>query len=206
MMSKTHLTIGMATSLAISSFVLQSQSLEDALIALGGGAVGGVLADIDTVKNDYNHDALIGQLLAFGIFVLVIVIDWYLKLNMYSYMIGQNKIKTIIAGIIFLVLYIIGFVTEHRSFTHSLLAMCLFAGCFALAYTQMGVAILLGYASHLILDLLNKKNVPLLYPMNHGICLKLCYASGPANTVLMYLGLIMTICIFGYRIYPFIFH
>ena len=56
MLSRTHLTVGTAASLAASFFILQPESLSDVLIAFAGGAVGGVFADVDTVSHDRKHD------------------------------------------------------------------------------------------------------------------------------------------------------
>ena len=63
MMGKTHVAIGILSSLAI----FQPTTISQCALAIAGGALGGVAADIDTVDNDYKHDALIGQLLSFGI-------------------------------------------------------------------------------------------------------------------------------------------
>ena len=68
MMSKTHLAMGMAVALA----VVQPKQANECIAALIGGAAGGVLADIDTLDNDYKSDALVGQLLATGITVFLL--------------------------------------------------------------------------------------------------------------------------------------
>ncbi len=206
MMGKTHLTMGMAASLATSFFVLQPRNLSDTLIALAGGAVGGVLADVDTVDNDYHCDALIGQLLGALALGAVLAYDYFYKLGVYDYVMNSNKILSIIAGIVFFVLYIIGFRSEHRTFTHSMMAMALFSGCFTIVYPRLGFAVFVGYASHLVLDLLNKKDVPLLFPLKKGICFRLCYAGKTANKVFMFVGLVTTLVLAGYRIYPFVIH
>lgn len=206
MMAKTHLTMGIASSLVASFFVMQPQSFSDNLIILAGGALGGILADVDTVNNDYKCDALIGQLLGLSIFILVTVFDYFMKLGVCDYVINKNKIPSIIAGIAFAVLYIIGFASKHRTFTHSLLAMALFTGCFSLILPRLGFSILIGYTSHLLLDLLNKKGVPLLYPLKKRICFGLCYANKTANTVFMFIGFAATLGLSGYRLYPYIIH
>lgn len=206
MMGKTHLTMGMAASLAASFFAVQPRNLSDILIALAGGAVGGVLADVDTVNNDYKCDALIGQLSGAITFGAVIAYDYFYKLGVCDYVMNSNKILSIIAGIVFMVLYIIGFISEHRTFTHSMMAMALFSGCFTIVYPRLGFAVFVGYASHLLLDLLNKKDVPLLFPLKKGICFHLCYASKTANKVFMFVGLAATLVLTGYRIYPYITH
>lgn len=206
MMGKTHLVIGMASCLAASFFFMQPETLSDNLVVLAGGALGGVLADVDTVDNDYKCDALIGQLLGFSILIIITVLDYFMNLGACEYIISKNIIPSIISGIAFIALYIIGFTSKHRTFTHSLLAMALFSGCFTIMLPRLGFFILIGYASHLLLDLLNKKDVPLLYPVKKGICFRLCYASKSLNTVLMIISFIAVIGLFGYRLYPYIIH
>jgi inner membrane protein len=51
---------------------------------------------------------------------------------------------------------------------------------------------MVAYLSHLLLDVLNRKKMPLLYPLDLGICLKLCYSNGKMDTFLMYVGYITT--------------
>ena len=71
MMSRTHLAIGLATSLA----VIRPGSLQECAVAVVGGAVGGVLADNDILDNDYHADALIGQLLAIGLVAIISTLE-----------------------------------------------------------------------------------------------------------------------------------
>ncbi len=77
---------------------------------------------------------------------------------------------------------------SHRTFTHSLLAMFLYTFAVWVVCLQMHRAFLFAYGSHLALDLLNKKPIPLFYPVHWSACLKLCYADGLANRALLYLG------------------
>ena len=54
---------------------------------------------------------------------------------------------------------------------------------------SVAAAFALGFASHVLLDLLNKMPVQLLYPSKRGkLCLRLCYASGATNTAFMWAG------------------
>ena len=107
MMAKTHLTMGMATSLAVSFFAIKPETLSDNLIVLAGGAVGGVLADVDTVDNDSeNHDAFLGQFLSAVLLAIVLIIDYNSKLGVCEYVINQNRTLSIIGGIALVVLYI----------------------------------------------------------------------------------------------------
>ena len=149
--------------------------------------MGGVLADNDILDNDYQADALIGQLLALGSAVLALVLDCILGFGICESVINK-PVLPIIGGIGFIALYIIGFCSDHRTFTHSFLAMIFYTIAAALIYTPLAIALGAAYLSHLLLDILNKKKVPVLYPLEFGICFKMCYANKTANKVFMYIG------------------
>ena len=55
-----------------------------------------------------------------------------------------------------------------------------------------------GYISHIIIDLLNKKNVQVFFPIGKGFCFGLCYANKLGNKVLMYGGLGISILLLLY--------
>jgi len=185
MMSKTHLSVGMAAALAVSPIT----NVNTCLLALAGGAIGGVIADVDILDNDYESDALTGELIALGITVIFAIVDFFSNGGVCNYVVN-NSICAIIGAIGFFILWIIGYNCDHRKFTHSLLALVLFSLCVALIYPELGVAFAFGYFSHLLLDILNKKGIQLLFPLKIGICLKLCYASKFANKLFMILGFI----------------
>ena len=84
MMSKTHFAVGLATSLAI----IQPKTFNECAVAVIGGTVGGVLADNDILDNDYQADALTGQLLALGSATLALVLDFFLGFGICESIIG----------------------------------------------------------------------------------------------------------------------
>ena len=189
MMSKTHLTIGMASSLAVFS----PETAPACCLAIIGGALGGVTSDIDIVKHDYKHDALLGQIYALFITIVVLICDCFFDLGVCSSIINGNKKMELAGVIIFLGLYIAGYVSKHRTFTHSLLAMILFSIAISCICIDLGPYYLIGFFSHLVLDSLNKKEISILWPKKKGICFKCCNAMSGANTALMYIGLITTV-------------
>ena len=195
MMSRTHYAIGMATALAI----LPTHTPIDCAVVLAGGAIGGVLADVDILNDDYKHDALIGELLAFGTVGCTILLD-FLFGKQYITSVLTSSTLSIIGLLGFAVLWVVGFITDHRTFTHSVLAMLLFSFSLALIQFRFGIACLAGYASHLVLDLLNKKGMQLLFPLRYRMCLKLFYADKTANTVFMILGFVVTIALLFFKI------
>lgn len=183
MMSKTHYAVGLATSLA----VIQPKTINECLTAVIAGTIGGVLADNDILDNDYQADALIGQLLAAGTTALAVIFDYLFKLGI-CLTIVSRPILSIIGGVGFVVLWFVGFFSDHRTFTHSLTALALYSLAVWLIYPPILLGFAVAYFSHLFLDILNKKKVPILYPFEFGICLKMCYANKTANKVFMYIG------------------
>lgn len=190
MMGKTHVAMGMATSLVI----LMPKNPPELICAIAGGALGGVLADIDILDHDYKNDALIGQLIAYFIFCVCMFVDYYNDYGICVSLLKGGNIKLGIGAILFVILYIMGFMSKHRTFTHSLIAMALFSFAIGVLFCKLEIVIAfaVGYCSHLVLDITNKKPVPLLYPKKKGICLKLFYASKFADKVFMWTGFVLT--------------
>lgn len=185
MMGKTHLTMG----IAIATLVLHPNDVPSCLVAIAGGAIGGVVADIDTVRNDYKHDALMGQVLAISVFCVSLLIDYIAGFGIAYSISNQNRVLVITGIVGYLVLYIMSFFCRHRTFTHSLLALVLYTISVCLVCPGMAIPYAIGYMVHLILDILNKKPVPLFFPKGKGFCLGWFYANRSANKCLGWIGL-----------------
>lgn len=196
MMAKTHISIGVATSLLL----LYSDEPSACLAAIAGGALGGVVADIDAVKNDSpDHDALKGQIYAILIALVCFVIGLFVNNAMIKNVERQFFSHSFLVGIIgYILFYIIGFFSHHRTFTHSILALTLFSLSICLIAPELMKYYIAGYASHLIIDLTNKKNVPIFFPFGKGFCLKWFYAGKVANTVFMWIGIIVSFILMTY--------
>ena len=88
-----------------------------------------------------------------------------------------DKKNTAISNKHKLVSFVFRLFCTHRGFTHSLLALFLFAGItlplstlpYIGRYIYMGLV--LGYFSHLILDMLNPDGVPVLFPLKYRLSL-----------------------------------
>lgn len=187
MLGKTHYAVGLAASLA----VMQPKTFTECAVAVIGGAVGGVLADNDTLRSDRRPDATIGQLLAFGTAALALLPDYVFHLGICR-AIASTSGSSLYGAIGFVILYLIGVHSHHRTFTHSFLAFALYTAAVSLIHPPLRIPFATGYLSHLALDVLNKKAVSLFYPFGQGICLKLCYAGKTANKVFLYVGLALS--------------
>lgn len=74
-MAKTHLAVGVTTSI----FLTNPTNTKELICSVVGGLLGGVIADVDILDNDYKLDALIGQIIAFLGTTLIFTLDYYLK-------------------------------------------------------------------------------------------------------------------------------
>ena len=161
MLGKTHAAVGTASALLIMGGAVAHHPVS-LITGATLGAIGGLVPDIDL--NSKHAKALRGA-----------------DKNLTS----SLAMSTTIAGLIALtVLVVLGLNSNHRGFTHSILALVLFSTA---AYAVVGNSstwFTIGYASHLVIDLFNKKGESLLFPINVKVCFNLCAADGITNKLL----------------------
>ena len=196
MMSKTHIAVGVAASLAI----MQPTTVEGCLAATMGGAIGGIICDIDTRSNQQHKDAFYGRIIAVVIAIAVLVADFFTGSGICAYVVECAGPSTAIGVAIWVAFCLFGVVSDHRTFTHSLLALLVTSYALWLICPMLVAPYAIGFASHLVLDLVNKKDVRLFFPLKAGsFCLGLFYADGTANTVTMALGSVAAVALFAWR-------
>ncbi len=183
MMGKTHLAIGLATAFA----VMRPENVGEALIAVIGGTVGGVIADSDILDNDHRLDTFSVQLAAAAVTIAALVFDYFGGFGICE-SIAEDVPRAVSGGVVFAVLWILGVISSHRTFTHSLTALVLFSFAVGMIYAPFRPVFAAAYVSHIVLDLTNKRKLPILYPLKLGVCLKLFYADGLANRIFFTLG------------------
>ena len=180
MMGKTHFTIGLATSL----LVMRPDSLGECAAALIAGSFGGITPDVDTMNQSNSSRVFLHALVTT---LGALVVDFFMDLGICEAILA-NQTRALIGLIGFVTLWIFGYFSDHRTFTHSLTAMFLFSLCVGCIYEPLALCYMAAYLSHLLLDMLNKKKIPLLYPLDFGVAFKFCYASSKVDTVFWYIG------------------
>ena len=197
MMSKTHLAVGVASSLAVT----MPDSVGGLFKAVIGGCVGGVLCDVECRSTPGMRDALYGRIIAAGVTVLLLAMDRIINSGIWVRILSQSKSSIILGLVILFATCLVGRLSDHRTFTHSLLYVLLITfGSFCID-PEFLIPVLAGGLSHLTIDTLNKKPVPWLYPLRKkGICFNICFASKTGNAVCMWLGLIASIALIGWRL------
>ena len=196
MMSKTHIAVAVAASLA----VMQPTSSVGCLAAVAGGAVGGNLPDIDIRSNSHCRDALYGRIIAGTIAVSALAADYLHDGGVCAYVIEHFGVTTVAGAVALIALCAIGALSGHRTFSHSLLGLALFSAAVWAVCPALAAPFAIGFASHLALDLLNKQKLQLFFPLKAGsFCLGLCHADGAANTALMAIGTVATVGLFAWK-------
>lgn len=187
LLGKTHMIIGISVTLAFTRPDTASQFL----LAVGAGAAGATISDIDVETSDIHRNT--GRIVLFSAaaIVLILMLDAFLKLGIIHRIMGDGSILRIVAGCLwFLIVCAFGKEQPHRSFMHSFLALILLDFAIALIFPKLISYFTIGFLSHLILDSLNKKKLKLLYPLKDGFCIGLFSADGLANQIFYIAGCI----------------
>ena len=232
MLRKTHVSIGIATALA----VIHPGTVASCVFAIIGGAVGGWLPDIDlnTKKkinkpddDDYTRDGVYYDPEIYGevgndhpgffhdneltqsaiqlviIIGLALLADSYFKHGIIEYFANNFGIRTIIGLIAFVGLIILGVHTSHRTFTHSIVGCTLFSVAIWLMAEPLGIAFVCGFLAHIIIDILNKKpGNQYFWPIKPRIYLNMVPSNGKCNNVLGNAGVILSIFMIFYFLIP----
>lgn len=196
MMSRTHIAVGVAAALAIA----QTGSPESCVAAVVGGSVGGIMADCDITPSRMHKDALIGRLIVVALTAACLAIDYWTDSGVCNYLVDHLGLQLLSGVALFVLLTFLGSHTDHRSFTHSLLAMAAFCFAMYLVCKPLLPYFAVGYASHLMLDLTNKQDIRLFWPLGACPSLGLCRAKGMANTVVMVVGFAAAVLLLAWRL------
>ena len=182
MMSKTHIAVGVAAALAAAP-----ASAEGLSYALMGGAAGSLICDIDRSSERPSRDVKQGWAIAFTVFFAGFMHKSYAYWQTFKAenLLG-NPLRLVYLGLL-IVLFLIAINGAHRGFSHSLLMFAASSVLIFLINRQTSLFYAIGFLTHLILDLLNKKPVRIFYPAK-GVCLGWFYADGIANRVLLLSG------------------
>lgn len=89
-----------------------------------------------------------------------------------------------------LVIGLLAAISDHRKFSHSLLALGLFSIPLLFINNIIAFSFIIAFISHILLDVMNKKGVYIFYPKNKGYCFKWFYADKTANIVFLVVGII----------------
>ena len=201
MMGHTHLAVGVAVGLAI--FV--PKTWPELLAGIGAGALGGLICDIDVGTSKSHKRADMITMFTAILVAAVILADWFFHVGIQEKLMQNETFVQVFAPTIaFICICAYGKGTPHRTFMHSILALILLTTCVGIAVPIAAPYFCMGFLSHIIMDIFNKRRVKILWPYKKGVCLKLCSSQGKVNKILFYSGTLAScLCILFsvYRMY-----
>lgn len=189
MLGRTHFFVGAASALLL----LRPQTMHVLAPGIAAAAIGGVISDIDSGTSQAHQEADKIVMSSVMTFVAVVLGEYHYHLGIYSRLLSDSNIYRVISGISFFIgLCIFGMRQPHRSFMHSILALFLFTSSVEVIFPTVAPYFAVGFTSHLVIDLLNKRGEKLLWPMKKRFSLKLCSSRGMINELLMTVGMMVS--------------
>lgn len=182
MMSKTHLAVGIAASLAAAPATAEGLSY-----ALMGGSVGSLICDIDRSSQRPTRDVKQGWLIAFTVFFTAFMHRSYANWQAFKAEQILSHPRMLVCLGLLVILLLIAIRGAHRGFSHSLLMLAASAVLIFFINRKFCLFYVIGFLMHLLADVMNKKPVRIFYPLR-GVCLGWFYVDGIANRILMLLG------------------
>ena len=200
MMGNTHVATGIATA----TLIVQPHDVPTLCATIIGGAVGGIICDIEVRSSPECRDALYARLITGAIVIVCLIVDWLNGSVLIHSILNITNLDLIIGLGFILFSMIKGRFSQHRTFTHSITFLLLMSIGITTISIEIAVPFIIGFVSHILLDLMNKMPVKIFYPFSKkGYCLYWCYASKTANKVILYISTfacVAEIAYFGWKI------
>lgn len=195
------MVVGISTTMAVT----QPKNVPELVLAVGGGAFGALISDIDIGTSESHRDADKIVILSVTVLAAAFALDYFFQAGIVDRVLRGSGYGRIIAGIsLFICICAFGKEQPHRSFMHSFLALVLLCFAIGLVWEKAVVYFAVGFLSHLATDIWNKKKVRLLYPLKGGVSLGLFHAYGLANQIFFMVGsamVVLEIGLFAVRIF-----
>ncbi len=190
MLGKTHMAIGVATTLAIT----QPSTIPEIVLAVSIGSLGATISDIDSDTSGSHKRASGITLLAFLVIAAVFLLDRFAGMDIVNKIQSDSNMFRIVCGaLLFIGVCAFGKEQPHRSFMHSILALVLLSSAMGMIFPTAVPFFAVGFISHIVADMFNYKKVKIFYPLKKGIAFKMCYAKSFANSALFAIGSVVSV-------------
>lgn len=183
MTGRTHVAAGAAAGLVAASLLGRAGTVPAIALAAAGGALGGVLPDLDVRDPAHPTRDRLSRVVVAALLLGALLLDATCggALLREATERGLGSVAIGAAGLA--ALCCAARLSAHRSFSHSLVALCGFSLSVWAVCPPLAAPVAAGLASHLALDLLNHRPVRLLWPLRRGLCLGICRAGGVVDAL-----------------------
>ena len=186
MMAKAHITVGMAAAFTAA----MPGSVPESLPVITGAAIGCLICDIDCEAKAERNESSRWRIVMALVAAAALMEDQLLDAGMWRTL-SQSDPYIRFAGLAgFMLTCTFAGAASHRGFAHSLLALALETLCMWMVIPAAALPFAAAFASHVALDLMNKRSLRLFYPAKKGVCLKWFYADRLANRLFASAGCI----------------
>lgn len=175
MTGKTHMAVGVGSA----NLLLHTNDIKTIISGTILAVVGSYIVDVDTSRS--KASTFLRNII--GVFIigaaLGILLKLQYKINVFSYITQNKTLNQMLPALsIFLIALVVGVMSKHRTFTHSIIGFIVFTFSIYLVVGDLYKWFAVGYIAHILLDMLNHKEVKLLHPFKKGISLGLCDSEG----------------------------
>lgn len=203
MTGKTHLSVGTAAAVCVT----QPQNLSSLLLCLGTAAIGSVISDIDVTTSESRDELNKITVITVLVIAALAFAEWKWNVGIrYRFQKESSIYRLTVSFLIFLGVCTFGKNQPHRSFMHSLPALVLLSGIVYGIFPDITPYFSAAMLSHMLIDMLNYKNVRILYPLKFGISLDLCHADGLVSKALFHAGMAVLTIMVLFLLYRMYFH
>lgn len=185
MNANVHMSVAAATTTTV---LLVTGHTDPKLLTTGlvCSMLGSIVPDVDA-NDESKFKNMFKKFMS--VFIIILIAFGFYAYN--NHITVSDAIRYILncqwltGGLIFIVLCLIGYFSSHRTFTHWLIAIPMFSLGFYMMFGKIPtIFFAIGMLSHLIIDLLNKKEQKLFFPIPIDCCLYVCESdSGLSNLI-----------------------
>lgn len=202
MNAEVHTPVGIATAAGLSIIVpaMRVDSVSTLVVCTGCAALGSILPDIDA-NGDSVAKKQFKKVMSFIVLILATVVLYYWNMGELSELINSLlSSEQAWFTVLFLVLCLRGYYTDHRTFTHWLIGLLCFTITFTLMIGNLTYGLWFGAAflSHQLIDCLNKRKIYWLYPLKIDFARYICYASSKTSSVIGGIASLLVILTYSY--------
>lgn len=178
MTGKTHMAVGVGAAMML----IPTNDVQTLTIGATFAVLGSLVPDLDTESSEVSRKLKDGLMGAVVIAVLLSAAYYKFNLDIRSYLGRFLPESPAVYGIAIAILMgavVVSKFTPHRTFTHSILGVITFGWPVYLMISSYASWFIIGYAAHILADVITTNGVAMFYPIKKKVKLGLCKTGSP---------------------------